>query len=340
MPQKKALKRKRLEFVSSQHIGGSGRFTTSSVNRYQRAAQKAREAAAKAKEAVAVYHNDKNAIGYGVFEFHDDNNTTGFKYFSLGQYIGQLRNGVPDGFGVCRSHFKETRFGYFYEGQWRNGICHGFGIRGKTWMKNRDGEEWIDDGEEVIVELTEGQWSERRHLLHADCVITENVPTNYIYQDDSSDIEILHTKVFECCIQSGPVDHIIIRYDRGDVFEGFDDKNIIDSNATHCLPLHKGTCQFLDGRVYEGQWSALDVFYNANFDDDWGPKTAENGPEGYGVMRYPDGSVYEGEWKDGKKNGQGKLMRPNAPLREEEWKDGELVDYQEPFDTNDEDENW
>ena len=57
-------------------------------------------------------------------------------------------------------------------------------------------------------------------------------------------------------------------------------------------------------------------------------------------MRYLDGSAYEGEWKDGKKNGQGKLSRPNAPLREEEWKDGELVDYQEPFDINDEDENW
>ena len=196
MPQKKAIKRKRLEFVSSQHIGGSGRFTTSSVNRYQRAAQKAQEAAAKAKEAVAVYQNDNNAIGYGVYDFHDVKNTTCLKYFSLGQYIGQLRNGVPDGFGVCRTHFKELRVGWFYEGQWRNGRCHGFGRRGKTWKKNRDGEEWIDDGEEVIVQLSEGQWSERHPLCHADCVLTENVRTNSLDDDDSSDIEILHTHIF------------------------------------------------------------------------------------------------------------------------------------------------
>jgi hypothetical protein len=196
-PQKGSRKRKLLSQEATERVNGN-RFTTSSVNRYQRAAQKAREAAVKAKEAVAVYQNDNNAVGYGVY--------TGFnKYFTLGQYIGQLKNGIPDGFGVCRTHFKELRFGYFYEGQWRNGICHGYGISGKTWKKNRDGEEWIDDGEEVIVKLSEGQWSERSHLIHADCVITENVPTNYIHHDDSSDIEILHTNVFECCIQSGPV---------------------------------------------------------------------------------------------------------------------------------------
>lgn len=316
MPQKKAAKRKRSEFVSSQHTEGSrGRFTSSSsLNIYQKDAVKARVAAAKAKEAVAIYNNDNNAVGYGVYEtyrcYDFDPGRQPPTHIHIGQYIGQLKNGIPHGFGVRNrgNSIDGITFTRRQEGEWKNGTFQGFGI-----FTSDNGVGFISS------ELEEGKWcDDGMHFISG--VLTESEEVD----------EILYTIITEGqnIWDIKNADHIIIRYHEGNVFEGSYEHEPVN----YLKVMMNGTCRFSDGRVYEGKWGHFHEYYPLY--------TGENCPNGYGVMRYPDGSVYEGEWKDGKKNGQGKLSRPNAPLREEEWKDGELVDYQEPFDINDEDENW
>jgi hypothetical protein len=200
-----------------------------------------------------------------------------------------------------------------YEGEWKNGTFQGFGIYCRS---NPNG-----DGDGYNLELEEGKWCDDGiHFISGVRTVSQ--------QWD----EILYTVIEEGRIWDMKNDHIItIRYYEGNVFEGSYGGSYKDKSS-YLGEIMNGTCRFSDGRVYEGKWLHFNDYYPLH--------TGENCPRGYGVMRYPDGSVYEGEWKDGKKNGQGKLSRPNAPLREEEWKDGELVDYQEPFDINDDDENW
>jgi len=65
----------------------------------------------------------------------------------------------------------------------------------------------------------------------------------------------------------------------------------------------KGTMNYADGRVYEGQWK------NGKF-------------HGQGTLTRPDGRRYEGQWKEGYENGQGKWTSNDGNIYVGQWKDG------------------
>ena len=216
------------------------------------------------------------------------------------KYVGQVKNGLPNGMGILTNPF-----GYKYEGEWKKGKYHG------------QGQETLFDGRRKIGEFKDGMlWNIKiydkkgnlvQRWLNGEKSLIDQTLNQKVEKDDSKEKDTRFGFLFWRRVGFGEwkwyVDKSISNNDdMGVTFLGTYQGNILND-----VPHGKGAYTMLDGRFYDGDF-------------------LKGREDGFGKYVFKNGDEYVGEWKEGKRNGMGKLT----------WLDGTLIEglfrNNEPWD--------
>ena len=250
---------------------------------------------------------------------YDPTSGIGVADYSIGHYIGQFLDGVPNGEGLMSftdgSEYKGgwiglqkngqgiyrskntsgggqmTSFGLnrnIYEGRWTNDM-------GTGTITYANGTIYIGEWNELLQKngqgrmayvdggVYEGQWMDDERSGQGRMTYVDGDVYEGQWMDDERSGQGRETYL-----------------DRGGVYEG---QWLNNKRSGH------GIYRYQDGAVYEGQW-LNDVF------------------SGHGIYRYQNGIVYEGSFSGGNFNGEGTMTYPDNEAETKidyvgEWKDDE-----------------
>lgn len=247
------------------------------------------------------------------------------------KYIGDVRNGSRDGFGIYYFSNGSTYEGYwhngrkngegkysltdgrFYEGDWENDKRHGFGV-----FVFQDGSkyvgEWKDDKRTGTGELLfkdgskyDGDWLGGTITGKGTLALSDgsyysgdwknnkkNGKGIFIWADGSSLDEEWTNDI--------PQGDGIYVWPNGDQYEGSLKDGYLDGSGTFFYAnndQYEGSFSFGQKSGYGKYFFANGNIYEGNFVD--------GQPNGRGIFTFKDGTRYEGEFKDGKFYGDGSL---------------------------------
>ncbi len=264
------------------------------------------------------------------------------------QYVGAMKNGLPDGQGIMSWPGGES-----YEGEWVRNNRHGYGQLKKEGSLVYDGQ-WADDkrcgeGTQYLPDGSryEGFWKDDQRYGTGTLFCSDGTVFQGVWESDSS------------CEKGS------IQYSNGDRYEGAWKR--LRRNG-------KGLLTWADGSSYDGEWiddvingtgkmicTNMDIhaghfinglkhgkcvsiyagreMYDGFYEDDrrngTGTYIWENGDryigewmddlrDGRGTQTYQNGSIYEGQWAKGKRNGYGVLKSASGGvIYSGEWIDDE-----------------
>ena len=273
-----------------------------------------------------IYNNDgskeSGIYNYGTLVVKEEEIQT-IKYSNGNEYIGELRDGMPHGYGELCYKNGERFIGYFekgkringlhifknrdfYEGEFKNDEINGYGRYfyalnyGEQYFgdfKNGkfhgDGMYYYANGDFYFGDFKNGRF-------HGDGM-------KYTYKNKSSEYGVWKNNVCKKTIICIAEEKISTNYKKRNQY------------------IHKYIGQLKDGK-YHGQgtffWASGNR-YEGEFKD--GKR------HGRGTFYWANGDRYEGEFKDGKYNGRGTYYFANGNRYEGEWKDdkcnGQGTDY-------------
>lgn len=256
-------------------------------------------------------------------------------------YIGEVKNGEPNGIGLMKHGNNESYYGYFangdrhgkgrycyangnhYEGMWENGEKHGKGFYGDSKNKANYMGTWKNNKMhgQFVVEYYGGGKSEKSTVYFDNGNVSSSAPTSAKTSSSSSSSST-----------SGIPEYSVVNYSNGKY------KGMVLNGKRH----GRGTYYWDSGGRYEGDWVNGDYhgfgeLYDSNDNCTYrgfykSGKEHGNGKE-YKWGKYVYNNVYdrdedtyeideryEGEFFEGKRHGKGILFEFYR------WSDGHCVD--------------
>ena len=288
-----------------------------------------------------IYNNngskESGIYNYGTLVVKEEEIQT-IKYSNGNEYIGELRDGMPHGYGELCYKNGERFIGYFkkgkrieglhifgtgdyYEGEFKNDDMNGYGryffnsnTRYFGDFKNGrfhgDGMYYFANGDFYFGDFKNGRF-------HGDGM-------KYTYKNKSSEYGVWKNNVCKKTIICIAEEKISTNYTKRNQYIHKYIGQLKDGKYNG-----EGTYYFANGDRYEGQWkddkrNGQGTHYYADghkYVGQW----KDDKYDGQGTLFWADGQKYVGQWKDGKRHGQGTMYYKDVMMKSGRWEMDKFV---------------
>lgn len=248
------------------------------------------------------------------------------------KYIGQVKNGKPNGIGHL---FRNSHLQYY--GNWLDGLEHGHGVECRETGDIYDGE-WafgMPEGEGTFTwgGDHEGHGSFSGKFL-ANIPIGGNQTTSIgdieRKSADGNGLGKYHGGLLSITLKDnflGSTYGIIVRHGKG--IAQSPDGSRYKGEFKHDMQNGLGIEYASNGKpTYSGEWKhgmrhgfGVSDFSGYKYEGEW----VNNEESGFGIYTFPTGERYEGLWRDGKRNGFAVYYNKDGSSEQGEWRDDKHV---------------
>ena len=247
------------------------------------------------------------------------------------KYIGQVKNGKPNGIG----HLFRSPHSQYY-GNWLDGLEHGHGIECTDSGDIYDGE-WaygMEEGEGIYswggdhFGSFKGRFSSGipvgwNQVAGVDDIDRKSISGNSSYHYHGGVLNISHVDEL-----SGSKKIMIVQHGKGTSIspDGSRYKGEFKNGNKHGLGIEYAS----NGKpTYSGEWRngmrhGFGVYSHdggQKYEGEW----VNNEESGFGIYTFPTGERYEGLWRDGKRNGFAVYYNRDGSTEQGEWRDDKQV---------------
>lgn len=241
------------------------------------------------------------------------------------KYIGEIKNGKRDGFGIY--YFND---GSTYEGAWLNGKKYGKGKYTLPDKRYYEGD-WKDDkrhglGLFVFKDGSEyqGQWKDDKRTGKGNLSFNDGTE----YEGDWLDGAITGKGILELADGSFYSGDFKNNKKNGKGIFVWSDGSSYEGTWKDDTPHGKGIYAWINGDQYEGFFNegylyGTGTFFYAN-NDQYEGSFSSGQKSGYGKYFFANGNVYEGDFVDGQPNGAGIFTFNDGTRYEGGFSDGKF----------------
>ncbi len=243
-----------------------------------------------------------NGSGFHIYETRNEYNTPVKRL-----YVGELKNGQPNGRGIMVYFITDEGYVSWYEGNFKDGKPDGEG-------EKRAGDSFYRGS------WKNGELNGYGEYISSDGSFYKGGWKNGKYDGKGELFQYTYSEGIIAYEQDGKGERQQLTYKGGWKDGKYDGYGIIThadgtsygGNWKDGVYHGQGTCRYADGTVWEGEWQDGACVNGCGFQKLENGETYDgelkNGKrEGMGTCHYKDGKTYEGEWKDNVRHGKGIL---------------------------------